>query len=141
MKLETILVLLAALTCKIAALKTSVSPLIFRNRQVMMIFALCFKNKITLHLHIYVYLKIHLHVERQQGADDVFGKLMKSKNALLVAGILALSPLPSSAFVMEAPFKSITVPGLDSKINFFIPLAKISFNCPETGEAATATVS
>ena len=103
MQLATILALLAAFACKIAALKTSVSPLTFRNRQVMMIFALCFKQN----NFPSIYLKIHLHAERQQGAEDIFGKLMKSKNALLVAGILALSPLPSSAadaFTMMAPF-------------------------------------
>jgi hypothetical protein len=44
----TILALLAAFVGFIAALKPSVSPLTFRNRQVMMISAICFKSEIFL---------------------------------------------------------------------------------------------
>jgi hypothetical protein len=71
---------------------------------------------------------------------------MKSKNALLVAGFLALSPLPSSAadgepFFMMAPFKSITVPGFNNKISFPLPSAGITFYCPNDGTPATAKVA
>jgi len=69
---------------------------------------------------------------------------MKSKNALLVAGILALSPLPSSAaapFFMIAPFRSIIVPAFNKKISFPLPTAGINFYCPNNGSPATAKVT
>jgi hypothetical protein len=76
---------------------------------------------------------------------------MKSKNALLVAGILALSPLPSSAAdsftpkgepYLMAPFKSIAVPGgFKNTITFPLPTAGIKFYCPNDGTPATAVVS